>query len=506
MASGSDLSVEGESAPELRAPISRGIPFDGVPELDTRDEKAAATSREAYIQDHRIDILRLPVIGTLLKWRWLQPLVEVPMLLVFILAIIVGIWGTQEPSQNFATMLIWVYWWSLVILTFVLVGRIWCFFCPLGAVGEWLNRRVGTLNRKWPKALRNLWPAHIFFITLTGLDMVFGIDTMPNMTGYFLLSLMIMSIGLAIIFEKRSFCRYVCPIGGMCGIYSMTSSVEVRAKSRGRCESCTTKECIRGTDKSYACPWFEYPGEMDRNNYCTMCLECVRSCPHDNVGLSVRPAGQDLWRTNKRVFDEVILAVAMVGVMASHTIATTQPFNDWVTTIETEQGIAPWMTITFVYILSIVLANLAYLGVSALGSRGASTKDRPLDTLTIFKWTGYATIPLALAMFLARNILFLNIWGTAIMDVIANMANPPGWPLGSGPVEAQYLFPDSTIWWLRMAIILIGFVFSAYAGYRLSLRLQPRRREAGRLLAAIILALIAFSIVYVWILSLPLVA
>ncbi len=254
MASGSDLSVEGESAPELRAPISRGIPFDGVPELDTRDEKAAATSREAYIQDHRIDILRLPVIGTLLKWRWLQPLVEVPMLLVFILAIIVGIWGTQEPSQNFATMLIWVYWWSLVILTFVLVGRIWCFFCPLGAVGEWLNRRVGTLNRKWPKALRNLWPAHIFFITLTGLDMVFGIDTMPNMTGYFLLSLMIMSIVLAIIFEKRSFCRYVCPIGGMCGIYSMTSSVEVRAKSRGRCESCTTKECIRGTDKKTETP------------------------------------------------------------------------------------------------------------------------------------------------------------------------------------------------------------------------------------------------------------
>ena len=506
MTASSDLSVDGTATPELSAPISRDIPFDGVPELDARDEKAAETSREAYIQDHRMDILRLPVIGTLLKWRWLQPLIEVPTLLIFLLVIYVGIWGTQEPSQNLATMLIWIYWWSLVIFTFVLVGRIWCFFCPLGAVGEWLNRRVGSLNRKWPKALRNLWPAHVFFITLTGLDMVFGIDTLPRMTGFLLLGLMIMSIVLALIYERRSFCRYVCPIGGMCGIYSMSSGVEVRSKSRGRCESCTTKECIKGTDKSYACPWFEYPGEMDRNNYCTMCLECVRSCPHDNVGLSVRPPGQDLWRTNKRVFDEVILAVSMIGVMASHTIATTQPFVDWVTTLEAEQGIASWMTLTIVYVLSIVLANLAYLGVSALGSRSASTRDRPLDTLSVFKWTGYAMIPLALAMFLARNLLFLNIWGAAIMDVLANMSNPPGWPMGFGMVEAQYIFPDSTIWWMRMIIILLGFVFSAYAGYRLSLRMQPRRREAGRLLAAIMLALIVFSIVYVWILSLPLVA
>ena len=506
MAAGHKSIGPGDAPLKIDMPIADGIPFEGVPEIDTRDERAAETSQEAYIQDNRQDILRLPVVGALLKWRWLQPLIEIPMVITFVLVIIVGIWGTQEPSQNLATMLIWIYWWSMIIFSFVLVGRIWCFICPLGAVGEWVSRRIGTFGRKWPKALRNLWPAHIFFITLTGMDLVFGIDTLPNVTGYFLLLLMVMSIVLAIIYERRAFCRYVCPIGGMCGIYSMSSGVEVRAKSRGRCESCTTKECIKGTDESYACPWFEYPGEMDRNNYCTMCLECVRSCPHDNVGLSARPLGQDLWRTKTRVFDEVILAVGMIGVMASHTIATTQPFDDWVTAMEVDQGIPAWLTLTLVYVASIILANLAYYGISALGGRAASTEDRVLDTATVFKWTGYAMIPLSLAMFMARNVTFLNIWGTAILDVIANMSNPPGWPLGSGPVEAQYLLPDSTIWWIRMAIILLGFIFSAYAGYRLSLRLQPRRREAQILLAVIILALVVFSIVYVWILSLPLVA
>jgi polyferredoxin len=492
--------------PDAGPPIERGIPFEGVPELDVREEKAAETSREAYIQDHRMDIYRLPVLGRLLRWRWLQPLIEVPMLAIFILVIIVGIWGTQEPSQNLATMLIWVYWWSLVIFSFIFVGRIWCMVCPLGAAGEWTNRRVGTLNRKWPRALRNLWVAHIFFIVLTGVDLVIGIDILPRFTGFFLLALLIMSVVMALIFERRSFCRYVCPIGGMCGIYSMTSATELRVKSRGRCESCTTKECIKGAEGAYGCTWFEYPGEMDRNNYCTYCGECVRACPHDNVGLSVRPPGQDLWRTDKRVFDEVILAVGMIGVMASHTIATTQPYEDWVAGLEEGAGIPAWVTITMVYVVSIILANLAYLGVSALAARWTSSEERPLNGRTVYRWTGYALIPLALSMHLARNVLFLNIWGTAIVDVFANMFNSPGFPFGSGTVEPQDLFPDSTVWWIRMAIILLGFVFSAYAAYRLSLRMQPRRRLAGRMLAAVLIAMVAFSIVYVWILSLPLVA
>jgi polyferredoxin len=488
------------------SPIEMGIPFEGVPELDLRDERAAETSREAYIQDHRMDIYRLPGIGSMLRWRWLQPVIEVPMLAVFVLAIIVGIWGTQEPSQNLATMLIWVYWWSLIIFSFIFVGRIWCMICPLGAAGEWTNRRVGTLGWSWPRALRNLWIAHIFFIVLTGVDLVIGIDILPRFTGIFLLSLLVMSVGMALLFERRAFCRYVCPIGGMCGIYSMTSTVELRVKSRGRCESCTTKECIKGTDASYACSWFEYPGEMDRNNYCTICGECDRSCPHDNVGLSVRPPGQDLWRTNKRVFDEVILAVGLIGVMASHTIATTQPYDDWVTGLEVDAGIPAWVTITLVYVFSIILANMAYFAVSRLAASTTSTPDRRLDGRTVYRWTGYALIPLALSMHLARNVTFLNIWGTAIFDVMANMFNPPGFPFGTGPVETQDLLPDSTMWWIRMAIILLGFIFSAYAAYRLSLRMQPRRREAGKMLAAILIAMVAFSIVYVWILSLPLVA
>ena len=506
MAEGTDPS-EGRGMDDADAfgdgpvPNPSPIQFEGLPGLDIRDERAAETSHEALIQEHRRDLLTFPILGKVLKWRGFQPSLEIPGVILFLLVIVVGIWGNQEPSQNFATMLVWVYWWSLLTFTFLFVGRIWCMICPLGAVGEWVHRLVGTLGKDWPKKLRNLWPAHIFFITLTGVDLVFGIDTLPDFTGAFILSLIIMAVLFGVIFERRTFCRYVCPIGGMCGIYSMTSVVELRVKSPARCESCTTKECIKGTDHSYGCPWFEYPGDLDRNNYCTMCLECVRSCPHENIGLMVRPPGQDLWRTNTRVYDEVILAVGLIGVMASHTIATTQAFTNWVDGVETANGIPAWLTITLVYVFSIIGANLAFLGASALAARLTSTLDGPLNARTIYKWTGYSLIPLALSMHLARNVPFLSIWGTSLVDVTRNMLRD--FPLGTGFINTQDLLPDETQWLIKMLIVFMGFIFSAYAAHRLSLRMQPKRRLAGRMMAAILIVMIVFSIVFAWILSLP---
>jgi hypothetical protein len=218
----------------------------------------------------------------------------------------------------------------------------------------------------------------------------------------------------------------------------------------------------------------------------------------------VRPPGQDLWRTNKRSFDEVILAVGMIGVMASHTIATTQPFEDWVTGVEASYGMPAWLILTLVYGMSILLANLAFLGASGLAARLTRSEDRPLNGRTVYRWTGYALIPLALSMHLARNVPFLNIWGTALRDVLANMLGD--FPLGFGLIQTQNLVPEDVVWLVKMVIILLGFIFSAYAAYRLSLRMQPQRRLAGRLMAALLLIMATFSVAYIWILSLPLVA
>jgi ferredoxin len=314
----------------------------------------------------------------------------------------------------------------------------------------------------------------------------------------------VLAVLFGVVFERRTFCRYVCPIGGMCGIYSMTSMVEVRARSKERCRTCTSKECVRGSRAAWECPWFEYPGAMDRNNYCTMCMECVRACPHGNIALRVRPFGQDLWRTDVRVYDEVILAVSLVGVMASHTIATTRPFTDWVASVQAQYGVPEWATLVAVYALAMLGANLAFLGACELAARMGSSEGRRLRGREVYRWTGYALIPLALAMHLARNVPFLSVWGTSLVDVFRNAL--ADFPLGYDLVQAQHLLPDAAQWAVKMTIIFLGFVLSAYAAHRLSLRLQPEPARAGRVLWTTIAVMALFSVVYIWILSLPLVA
>ena len=37
-----------------------------------------------------------------------------------------------------------------------------------------------------------------------------------------------------------------------------------------------------------------FPGGLTTNIYCGMCLECLRTCPHDNIAINLRPLGADL--------------------------------------------------------------------------------------------------------------------------------------------------------------------------------------------------------------------
>ncbi|MHB1411895.1 MAG: 4Fe-4S binding protein, partial [Thermoleophilia bacterium] len=121
---------------------------------------------------HRRDLLRIPAVKRLLKMRAFQFIMQLPNVIVFGLVIAAGIWGTQLGDKNFATVLTWLVWWAVIIFTFLFLSRTWCMACPLVSVAEWIQRgklwgvskRSISLNRKWPRKLRNFWIPTVFFI------------------------------------------------------------------------------------------------------------------------------------------------------------------------------------------------------------------------------------------------------------------------------------------------------------------------------------------------------
>src|SRR5574341_1170297 len=240
------------------------------------------------IDSQPLDLLRrFPPLKHALRSRAFQPLLQWAMLAVFGLAVATGLLGTPAGNRNFGIIFIWVIWWGLLTLVLVpLFGRLWCAACPIPAPGEWLQRRgivaripgrLRSLRYRWPRRLKNIWLQNAGFLAMALFSAV--ILTRPAVSAWVLLGFALCGVALSLLFDNRVFCRYVCPMGGFIGLYSMNSPLALRGRDSDICRTHTTKDCITGNEFGYGCPWMVYPGTLTRNVDCGLCTECLRPRP-----------------------------------------------------------------------------------------------------------------------------------------------------------------------------------------------------------------------------------
>ncbi|MBI4581868.1 MAG: hypothetical protein HY718_19380, partial [Planctomycetes bacterium] len=170
---------------------------------------------------------KVPGLQAVLRWRPLQFYATLPVLGMFVLAILAGLVGTKVGGRNFSVMATWVVW--MFIMAVVLVpfsSRAWCTVCPLPVLGEYLQRGALTgvrakpgsavgnsflgLGWKWPRRLRGTWLRQLVFLCIGTLAASFA--GMPRWTALMLLSLIGVATVMGFLFERRAFCRFVCPV------------------------------------------------------------------------------------------------------------------------------------------------------------------------------------------------------------------------------------------------------------------------------------------------------
>ncbi|MDO9097950.1 MAG: 4Fe-4S binding protein, partial [Candidatus Methanoperedens sp.] len=282
----------------------------------------------------RYDLLDDEFIRSIFKNRKTQFLFQLPAVLLLVLVVFAGFFGIQNSYKSLATISIWVIWWSLLIISLALVGRGWCLMCPFGAAGDWAQRRtfykkvndIFSLNRKWPDKFRNLSLAAVFFLVITLADFQFNLVNSPLFTAYFIVALLALVVIISILFERRSFCRYACPITGLIGLYSMFAPFELRAKEKETCKTCKEKYCISGNENGYACPVFEYPGTMDKNTHCILCTECAKTCHKSNISFNLRSFAGELLTMTKTRMDEALFILMLLGVTVFQTLIMIRPW------------------------------------------------------------------------------------------------------------------------------------------------------------------------------------
>jgi len=264
-----------------------------------------------------MNLLNVRWIRTLLSSRWFPIVPQLIMLAAFGLLIAGGLGvKTSDPSfakvlrnTNLANLLVWSYWWPLVIVAAILLGRAWCMVCPMELVTS-LAGRIG-LRRKVPHLFKSGWVITIFYtlIVIVGIHGL-SLHRVPHRMALYLLMLRSVAVVVGLIYEKRAFCSYVCPVGHLLGLYALVSPLEWRADDLSLCKSCKTKDCVAKKNHyrivGRSCTSNLYPATIKDNRDGLLCTQCLKACPHDNLRWSTRWPFADF-------FHAIELRAAQVG-------------------------------------------------------------------------------------------------------------------------------------------------------------------------------------------------
>ncbi len=413
----------------------------------------------------QLNLYRIPWLQAALANPWPQFLLRVVMLMGFLFTIVVALLGSRVGSHNFAIIMVWIAWWTTLKLGFIpLGGRSWCSICPIPLPGEWLQqggimekgkRRLG-LHLKWPKALRGSWLQSGGFLLIGMFSAITLTD--PQVTGWVLLALFALAVGMSLVFEHRAFCSYICPIGGFSGMYSKAAPVEVKVIDKEVCAQHGDKSCYR------ACPWGVYPLAMKDSSTCGLCMECLRACPKDNLALNLRPYGTDLARPVQSTrLDETFLALIMLGSALVFSAVFLGPWG-WLKMSAYNIGSQAWL----VYAASFLALNLLVLpGIFAMcvaAWKKISHSSLPLRRLIAQEAQGL--LPLGLLAWMAFTISF----ALPKLNFVVGVINDPfgwGWKL-LGASSGGGLDVSQISLLLQVFLLVVSVFWSARVTRKLS--------------------------------------
>ncbi len=258
------------------------------------NEKEGAPHRYSF------DVLALRPVRAFARSRYVPLVFQAFMVIVFAYAIYACFVAAEDSANNFGLLMFWsVFWPSMIMISLVTVGKMWCGICPLGAISA-AAQRFG-LNRPFPRKLRTGAIALALWIIVVWLVReIFDVAGHGDRTAWFFIGFVTVAVLVGWLFRDRAFCRYVCPIGIISGLWAMLSFVELRP-DREKCDACRSYECVRGNGEVRGCPMDLHPGRLDSNRDCTYCLNCVKACPHDSPQIRLRLPGRELVQGARRL-------------------------------------------------------------------------------------------------------------------------------------------------------------------------------------------------------------
>ncbi len=328
-----------------------------------------------------ITLTNSPLMRFWLRNKYVQPALQMLSVGLFIMAIYATFVGPQDKEINFGSLVFWGLWWSpFMIVSLLLLGRVWCYICPIGAINTFLQRF--SRNHRFPTFLnkRKILGLSFSVLSITAITFIFarlplyklGVVSSPVKTGIYFLLFLGLAVCVTLLFERRVFCRYICPVTGVMSVTSKLTPIEFVHEKAVGVRHCVTAEF----QSSY----------LSTDHRCVYCMACTTEKPDATVKMKFRWPGAAAVKEKFPLADEALIALIIFAVFPIDHV-----LGKLVANIPAIKELPLFFAKSIPYLTSIMATILAFSFVNL-----AATRWSGFDTKTSFTRFAFAYIPLGI--------------------------------------------------------------------------------------------------------------
>lgn len=460
----------------------------------------------------RYNIFQAPLLPARLssafpQHRWLEVvltnrllLLPLRLLSVFLLGLVVasGLLGDQTPAANFAPTFVWIIWWVSMALAVALVGNLWALINPLAIIFGWAevlygwfsNGRRLSLNMPYPAAW-GIWPAVVLFLCFVWIQDAFPQSPLPSRVAVMAIVYSAITFGGMALFGKHQWLRHGEAFAVVFSFLARFAPTEARVRDQELCHTCNGR-CL------------------DQDGDCVNCYECFERAGARE--LNVRPFGMGLARNELLTTDMLAIVVLLLATVTYDGFSATLAWVDFqlfiVDIFSPVVSYEAFNSLTVADTIGVLLFPVAFLLVYLVFTYFmARSVGEPWGALDLARVFAFSLIPIALAYNIAHFINLLLIQGQLIIP----LASDPfgyGWDLfGTADYTLNLnVINARVLWFLSVAVIVLGHMLAVYLAHLVSLRTFPDRVTAMNSQYPLLTLMVLYTVVSLWIIAQPIVA
>jgi hypothetical protein len=380
----------------------------------------------------RVDLLAHP-LGRLIANDSLALALRLVAVVLFLVTILAGFIGSDNPYRNVAPTLVWIIWWVGFAYVSASAGDLWWLINPwrtIFAAAEWVWRKAADrdLSLDWPYPARlGVLPAVLLLLGFSWIELVYPNPALPLHLSWLAVGYSVLTFTAMVLFGRDAWLRHGDVFTVVFATFARFAPTEARA----------------GPPRQLLLRPFG-AGLLDRaavsGSMAAFVLLLLATVLFD--GASTSPEWSNL---------ENALAVRL------------SPFGELVPkAIKTVGLIAFWL-----------LLSAAYIGTCAIMSLVVAGNRAPLDIAKNFALT---LVPIAIGYHVAHYLVFLLVQGQYIIPLVSdpfgygwNLFGTAGYRIDIAIVGARFA------WYAALGAVLTGHIAAVYLAHHKAMALFDGR-------------------------------